>query len=119
MSESDPVYRLVVPAAAAFIATTRIFVAGVATIAGFDRELVDDAKLAVSEVAAAIIAHTDAAEVVVSARLEPGGLDLQIGPWSEQPESDDLDTIELVDVLFPGVTESDVVTIRIAQNDDT
>jgi hypothetical protein len=114
MPQSGPdQYKLVVPAQPVYVATARLFIAGTAAVAGLDQEIVDDAKLAVSEIATAIVASGAADDLVVQVRTIPQGLELEIGPWPGQVATDDLGAIDLVDVLFPGTWADGVVHIQI------
>jgi anti-sigma regulatory factor (Ser/Thr protein kinase) len=103
-----PVHELTIPAAATFIATARIFAGAVAAVARLDQDVVDDLKLAVSEVVTAIVERGETREVAVSTLIEPARLVVRIGPWSGE-DPGEFGALDIVDALFPGAAAGDGV----------
>jgi len=87
------------------VATVRLFVSAVARSAGLDVETIDDAKLAASEIATAIITAGDLPYITVQATPVPGHLKLVLGPWRDGlGEDEDFGPLEIVKALFEGTT---------------
>lgn len=85
------------------LATVRLFVSAVARSAGLDIETIDDAKLAASEIATAIIGAGDLPYITVQATPSPGHLTLVVGPWREGLGGDeDFGPLEIAQALFGG-----------------
>ena len=104
----DPAtYELVVPATGPHVATSRMFMIGVANVAGCDEDVVADVKLAVSEMVTAIVEDGAASEIRVTATISPGRLSIRIAPWPDHIDVEDLGVLDIVDVLFPGTAADD------------
>jgi hypothetical protein len=85
------------------IATVRLFVSAVARTAGLDVETIDDAKLAASEIATAIVSAGDIPFMIVRAIPDTGRLTLTIGPWRDGlGDDDDFGPIDIAQALFEG-----------------
>ena len=100
---SNGVYELTVASLPHHVRTVRLFVSAVARSAGLDVETIDDAKLAVSEIATAIITAGDLPFITVQATPAPGHLALVVGPWREGlGEGEDFGPLEITQALFEG-----------------
>ncbi|MEX1126421.1 MAG: ATP-binding protein [Acidimicrobiia bacterium] len=87
------------------IATVRLFVSAVARSAGLDVETIDDAKLAASEIATAIVTAGDLPYITIRATPASGHLTLVVGPWREGlGEGEDFGPLEIAKALFEGTT---------------
>jgi hypothetical protein len=86
------------------IATVRLFVSAVARTVGLDVETIDDAKLAASEIATAIVSAGDIPFMTVRAIPATGRLTLLIGPWRDGLGADDFGPIDIAQALFEGTT---------------
>ena len=96
------------------VATVRLFVSAVARSVGLDVETIDDAKLAASEIATAIVTAGDLPYITVRAIPGPGRLDLVVGPWRDGLGDDDFGPIEIAQALFEGtVVEGEFVLLPI------
>lgn len=80
MAESG-LYRLEVAARAQSLAVIRLFAATVLRLYGVGEEAVDDAKLAVSELATSSILSGSDERIVVSARETNDGVVVTVGPY--------------------------------------
>lgn len=96
-------FELTVPAEPAHLATVRLFVASVARSVGADDEVVDDLRLAVSELATAIATRPGSDVVHVSATAEADTLIVEVGPVMPDDRVDGaIDPVDIVLGLFPG-----------------
>jgi len=87
------------------VATMRLFVSAVARVTGLDVETVDDAKLAVSELATAIVEAGEAEYITLRATPVEGRLTLVIGPWREGlGEKEEFGALEIAQALFSGTS---------------
>lgn len=87
------------------VATVRLFVSAVARSAGLDVETIDDAKLAASEIATAIVTSGDLPYITVRATPAPGHLTLVVGPWRDGlGEDEEFGPLEIAQALFEGTT---------------
>lgn len=101
------VHELVIPATAEFVATARIFIGGVAATVTDDPALVDDLKLATSELVTAVVESGSAGAVRLVATIESSQLIVQLTPWPANVETDDFGALDIVDALFPGTAVED------------
>lgn len=101
------VHELVIPATADFVATARIFIGGVATAATDDAALVDDLKLATSELVTAVVESGSAGTVRLVATIERSQLILRLTPWPSIVDTDEFGALDIVDALFPGTAVED------------
>ncbi len=86
-------------------ATVRMFVSTVARSVGLDIETIDDAKLAASEIVAAIVIAGDLPFITVRAFLKSDGMTLEVGPWRDGLGADeDFGPIDIAQALFEGTT---------------
>lgn len=101
------------PATPQHVASVRLFVAAVCRLADLDEVTVDDAKLAVSELASAIVAGAD--RIVLVAGVGPGSVALTIGPWEAGlGDDDEFGPLEIAGALFESTAaEGDEVHILI------
>jgi anti-sigma regulatory factor (Ser/Thr protein kinase) len=107
-------YQLTVPSEPDQIATVRLFVGSVARLSGLDDDTIEDAKLAASELATAIVAAGVDPTITVSAVPRRGSLALVITPWREgMGEEEDFGALEIVGALFTSSTTEDSVHIDI------
>jgi anti-sigma regulatory factor (Ser/Thr protein kinase) len=112
------VHELVVPATAEFVATTRIFIGGVAGAVTDDPDLVDDLKLATSELVTAMVESGVAHDVRLVVTIESLQLVVQLAPWPANVESDGFGALDIVDALFPGTAVADgAVLVPVALGD--
>lgn len=108
-------YQLTVPAEADQIATVRLFVGAVARLSDLDMDTIEDAKLAASELASAIVAVGDEPTMTMTATPRPGLVSLVVEPWREgMGQEDDFGALEIVCALFSATTADDSVVIEIA-----
>ncbi|MDP9494729.1 MAG: ATP-binding protein, partial [Actinomycetota bacterium] len=85
------------------VATLRLFVSAVARVADLDVETTDDAKLAVSELATAIVEAGDAEYITLLATPTHGRLTLVLGPWRDSwGEVEEFGALEIANALFSG-----------------
>jgi Histidine kinase-like ATPase domain len=104
---AEPPHRfaLTVPAEAGYVATIRLFAAAVARAAGADEEVVEDVKLAVSELSTAIVVGEDHDAVEVTAILDGTTLEFVVGPLLPGDLVDGaIDPVDIVLALFPETT---------------
>jgi hypothetical protein len=97
----DGVYRLEVPADPAHIATARLFVSALARrLDDGNDDVVEDAKLTVSEIVTAIIerGRSPVIEIRVSTL---GGVTLSIGPWHGENDHTEYGALDIAQTLFP------------------
>lgn len=93
-------FTLDAPASAGHIPSIRSFAADVAAAHGAPPDDVADVRLAVSELASAIVAQ-DAEEIGLRIAPHADRLSVTIGPWAQGPPSgDDVDPWDLVTSLF-------------------
>ena len=99
-------FRLAVPAEAGHMTTVRAFAAAVARRFGFDEDVIEDLKLAISEACAEPIDAGVAGEIEVLVRDDDGALryEVRCAPWTPvaQPPADGafVDRSALVRALF-------------------
>ena len=108
------VHELAIPAASDFIATTRLFVSGVAGIVTSDEELVEDLKLAVSEIVTAIVEYGGIGVVTVTVATGSSQLRVDVAPWPSDIPGEPLGPLDIVDALFPGAESADGVVRLVA-----
>jgi hypothetical protein len=100
----------------------RLFVSAVARVAGLDVETIDDAKLAVSELATAIVEGGDSEYLTLVATPMDGHLRLVLGPWRDGLGSgEEFGALEIAAALFVGTSvdgEFVVLPIEPAEEDD-
>lgn len=101
------VHELVIPATAEFVATARVFIGGVAATVADDPALVDDLKLATSELVTAVVESGSAHTVRLVATIESLQLTVQLTPWPANVRTDDFGALDIVDALFPGTAVAD------------
>ncbi|HSJ72074.1 MAG TPA: hypothetical protein VLA29_10580 [Acidimicrobiia bacterium] len=101
------VHELVIPCTAEFVATARIFIGGVAATVTDDAALVDDLKLATSELVTAVVESRSADTLRLVATIEGSQLTVQLTPWSASFAIDDFGALDIVDALFPGTAVED------------
>lgn len=101
------------------VATMRLFVSAVARVAGLDVETIDDAKLAVSELATAIVEAGDAEYVTVRATPMKGRFTLVVGPWRDGlGEDEEFGALEIAEALFSGTSvDGEFVVLLIEPSD--
>ena len=101
------------------VATMRLFVSAVARVAGLDMETTDDAKLAVSELATAIVEAGDSEYVTLVATPMDGSLQLVLGPWRDGlGEDHEFGALEIAVALFAGTSvEGEFVILPIGPSD--
>ncbi len=101
------------------VATVRMFVSAVARSVGLDVETIDDAKLAASEIATAIVTAGDLPFITVRAIPTAHGLSLVMGPWRDGlGADDDFGPIDIAQALFEGTTvEGEFVLLPIEATD--
>jgi len=103
-----------VPSLPHHVATVRLFVSAVARSVGLDVETIDDAKLAASEIATAIVTAGDVPFITVRAIPGAGGLNLVVGPWRDGLGEADFGPIEIAQALFEGtIVEGEFVSLPI------
>jgi hypothetical protein len=108
-------YQLTVPSLAEQIATVRLFVGAVSRLAGLDDDTIDDAKLAASELASAIVASGVDPTITVTATPSTGSVSLVVEPWREGlGEEEDFGALEIVSALFRATALEGSVVIEIA-----
>ncbi len=108
-------YQLTVPSEPDQIATVRLFVGSVARLSGLDEDTIEDAKLAASELATAIVAAGVDPTITVNAVPRRGSVALVITPWREgMGEEEDFGALEIVGALFTSTTTEGSVHIDIA-----
>ena len=108
-------YQLTVQAEADQIATVRLFVGAVARLSDLDENTIEDAKLAASELASAIVAAGEDPTMTVTATPSPGLVSLVVEPWREgMGQEEDFGALEIVCALFSATTADDSVVIEIA-----
>jgi anti-sigma regulatory factor (Ser/Thr protein kinase) len=97
------------------VATVRMFVSTVARSVGLDVETIDDAKLAASEIATAIVTAGDLPFITVRAIPTADGVTLMVGPWrGGLGADDDFGPIDIAQALFEGTTvEGEFVVLPI------
>jgi hypothetical protein len=104
------------------VATVRLFVSAVARTVGLDVETIDDAKLAASEIATAIVTSGDIPFITVRAIPASGRITLNLGPWRDGlGDGDDFGPLEIAQALFEGTTvegEFIVVPVEAPEPDD-
>jgi anti-sigma regulatory factor (Ser/Thr protein kinase) len=93
----------------------RLFVSAVARSVGLDAETIDDAKLAASEIATAIVTAGDLPFITVRAVPDSGRLTLVVGPWRDGiGADDDFGPLDIAQALFEGTTiEGDFILLPI------
>jgi hypothetical protein len=100
---STGVYELTVASLPHHVATVRLFVSAVGRTAGLDVETIDDAKLAASELATAIVTAGDLPHITVRATPGLGHLTLIVGPWRDDLGLDEeFGPLEIAQALFEG-----------------
>lgn len=116
---ADRAYELTVASLPHHVATMRLFVAAVARVAGLDVETTDDAKLAVSELATAIVETGDAEYITLRATPTDGRLTLVLGPWRDGlGEEEEFGALEIANALFSGtLVDGEFVTLPIEPSD--
>jgi len=116
---ADGTYELTVASVPHHVATIRLFVAAVARVAGIDVETTDDAKLAVSELATAIVEAGDSEFITLVANRADGRLSVVIGPWREGlGEDEEFGALEIASALFAGTSvDGQFVTLPIEPSD--
>lgn len=112
-------YELTVASLPHHVATMRLFVSAVARVAGLDVETTDDAKLAVSELATAIVEAGDAEFITLMATPMVGRLTLVLGPWRDGlGEDEEFGALEIANALFSGtLVDGEFVTLPIEPSD--
>ncbi len=98
----------------------RLFVAAVAHVAGLDVETTDDAKVAVSELATAIVEGGNAEYLTMVATAMEGRLRLVIGPWRDGLGlSEEFGAFEIASALFAGTSvDGEFVVLPIEPTQD-
>ncbi len=101
-TERTPHFELRVPAEAGHLATVRLFCATIARTLGADEEVVEDLKLAISEVVTAIVVNAKTDHVHVEADAHNESLHLVLGPVTADDLVDgSIDPIDVVLAVFP------------------
>lgn len=97
----------------------RLFVSAVARVAGLDVETTDDAKLAVSELATAIVEAGDSEYITLVATPMDGSLKLVLGPWRDGlGEEEEFGALEIAGALFAGTSvDGEFVVLPIEPSD--
>lgn len=114
--DSDtPAFTLDAPAEAEHIASIRSFAAGVAAAHGAAPDDVADVRLAISELAGAIVARSPDGDVGLRITHGSGVLTFTIRPWEDRDAADDgVDPWELVTSLFEDARpERDQITFSL------
>lgn len=110
---------MTVPALAEQIATVRLFVGAVSRLSELDEETIEDAKLAASELASAIVATGVDPTITVTATPIHGAVSVVVEPWREgMGEEDDFGALEIVSALFSATALEGAVAIEIAASGD-
>lgn len=100
-AEPQQRFELIVPAAPGHVATARLFAATVARTLGAEEETVEDLKLAVSEVATAVVVNRRSDEVRVVVIGDNGRLTFAVGPVEMGDLTDSaIDPADIVLALF-------------------
>jgi hypothetical protein len=108
-------YQLTVPSEADQVATVRLFVGAVSRLSDLDEETIDDAKLAASELASAIVAAGVDPTITVTATPRRGLVSVVVEPWRDgMGEEEDFGALEIVGALFPANASQGSVVIEIA-----
>ncbi len=116
LSTAPRPYRLVVPATASHVASARLFVAAVVAAAGVDEDVVDDLRLAVSDLVGEIVAEGTAGEVTLE--VSPAAGTVTIRPWGAVVPEQDFGALEITTALFPASrVEGDAVVVDLADDD--
>lgn len=101
----EDLLRLEVPTTPSLLSTVRLFVSSAARVAGLGDNATNDLKLAVSEVASAIIASGHHGTLTVEVAIDASGLSIEVSPLSpEDLTGDQLHPGDIVRALFPTVT---------------
>jgi hypothetical protein len=97
----------------------RLFVSAVARVAGLDVETTNDAKLAVSELATAIVEAGDSEYITLVATPMDGSLKLALGPWRDGlGEDEEFGALEIASALFAGTSvHGEFVVLPIGPSD--
>jgi hypothetical protein len=105
-------FELIVPASPGHGATVRLFAATVGRALGADEDAVEDLKLAVSEIATAVVVNRRSDEVRVVAVGESGRLTVAVGPVEPGDLTDDgsVDPADIVLALFPDATRDEATS---------
>ncbi|HEY4584750.1 MAG TPA: ATP-binding protein [Acidimicrobiia bacterium] len=101
------------------VATMRLFVSAVARVAGLDVETSDDARLAISELATAIVEGGEAEYITLRATPMEGRLTLVVGPWRDGlGEEEEFGALEIASALFSGTSvDGEFVVLPIGASD--
>ncbi len=83
-----------------WVPAVRVFAAAVAAAHSASPDEVSDVKLAVSEIASAIVTATPGVSLELRVQVEGGRLTFSVGPWSGAGPSDELNPWDIVTALF-------------------
>ena len=97
----------------------RLFVSAVARVAGLDVETTDDAKLAISELATAIVEGGGSEYLTLVATPTDGRLKLVLGPWRDGLGADEeFGALEIAIALFANTSvDGEFVVLPIEPSD--
>lgn len=94
-------YQLTLPANPESISLARLFTATVLRTLGAEEALVEDAKLAVSELCSMAIVGSADSEIQITATASETGATISVAPFSHPSTAENVERLDIVTALFP------------------
>lgn len=117
-------FKLIVPSSPEHVATARLFIPSLGRTLGLHPEVIDDLRLAVSEAITVAVLFAKGREVTISGTIGPAGVQVQVGPVSDQDraraefvraDEPSLELGSIVRALFPNAAfEGDTLVIPVS-----
>ncbi len=110
--DKSEIYRLELAARPESVALARLFLATVLRVSAASEEVVEDAKLAVSELATSAVLTSGGERLQITAATTAAGIEVTVEPFAGGEDPSSVERMDVAAALFP-TTEHDVARRRV------